>query len=202
MWVIRLRTLYVCIERSIGVDLIIGEVLLKNLPSSTLSLQMYSWEHICNELYNSLWFQNPFIKTSAILLCYSSTSYRWSTRIMSFNRLNPSLHIWGTLARESPCAQLLRNYTNILWSYSCPCCYQAGYRSFYCPIPCTKESLNVMTTKHICSVWLWTTQFTLRICVKLFRKIIKPKFLWEIVYLQNFVNSTQNQSKKLPSFNP
>ena len=30
MWVIRLRTLYVCIERSIGADLIIGEVLLKN----------------------------------------------------------------------------------------------------------------------------------------------------------------------------
>ena len=105
MWVIRLRTLYVCIERSIWADLIIGEVLLKNLPSSTLSLQMYSWEHICNELYNSLWFQNPFIKTSAILLCYSSTSYRWSTRIMSFNPPQPqSSHIGNACSRKPVCS--------------------------------------------------------------------------------------------------
>lgn len=105
MWVIRLRTLYVCIERSIGADLIIGEVLLKNLPSSTLSLQMYSWEHICNELYNSLWFQNPFIKTSAILLCYSSTSYRWSTRIMSSNPPQPqSSHMGNACSRKPVCS--------------------------------------------------------------------------------------------------
>ena len=69
---------------------------IKNLPSSTLSLQMYSWEHICN---------NPFIKTSAILLCYSSKSYRWSTRIMSFNPPQPqSSHIGNAFSRKPVCS--------------------------------------------------------------------------------------------------
>lgn len=161
MWVIRLRTLYVCIERSIGADLIIGEVLLKiylhllspckcipeNISATSYTIPCGSKTHSSK--------RPPYCY---VILRRVTAGQR---ELCPSIRLNPSLHIWGTLARESPCAQLLRNYINILWLYSCPCCYQAGYRSLYCPIPCTKESLNVMTTKHICSVWLWTTQFTL-----------------------------------------